>query len=447
MQATSCYDRRLAAALNRLSATRPSYWSYADISRYRSAYDLYQYPAMMVPAMLSDLLSVINSSTSGIEKVCDPFLGSGSVLTASMLAGMEFRGTDVNPLAILISKVKSGPYLPSVLEASSDRLKCRIKSDRRRAYSIDFPGLDKWFTSKGILELSKIRRAIRIEPKAWCRRFFWVCMAETVRLCSNSRTSTYKLHIRDNDDLEARCGLSPISVFHGILDENLRKHFDFSSILRGRTLLNRGRFIKEVSVELADCRSIGKCEKSDLLITSPPYGDNTSTVPYGQHSYLPLQCIDLEDIDPAVDVDCISTTHEIDSRSLGGHRRGAVQHISSLTKLSPHLERCLKKLRPLPPDRSSRVAAFSRDLYAAIDPILSRLKPNAYMVWIVGNRRVGGVEVPTAQIFSDFLLARGTIHVCTLDRRIPTKRMAAKNAISQTMTKEKILVFRNGGNG
>jgi hypothetical protein len=38
---------------------------------------------------------------------------------------------------------------------------------------------------------------------AGARKVMWTVFAETVRLCSNSRTSTYKLHIRKSEDRAA----------------------------------------------------------------------------------------------------------------------------------------------------------------------------------------------------------------------------------------------------
>jgi hypothetical protein len=180
------------------------------------------------------------------------------------------------------------------------------------------------------------------------------------------------------------------------------------------------------------------------MITSPPYGDNTSTVPYGQHSFLPLQWIDLPDIDEKVNPDCLSTTHWIDSRSLGGDRNRAMELAEMACSDSPTLRTILGALASYPRDRRNRVAAFSRDLHGCIAPSLNRLKENAYMVWVVGNRRVGGLEVPTSAILREFLEANGAIHICTTDRNIPTKRMAVKNSTSETMRKENILIFRKG---
>ena len=65
----------------------------------------------------------------------------------------------------------------------------------------------------------------------------------------------------------------------------------------------------------------------NLLVTSPPYGDNQTTVTYGQFSYLPLQWIPFEDIDESIELDYLKTTQEIDSKSLGGQIRNNIKDI------------------------------------------------------------------------------------------------------------------------
>jgi DNA methylase len=437
-------DSALRSKLQELTNECSSYWSYSSRSRSDEAYDYFQYPAMMVPGMLNDLIRVITEVNPAVSTVFDPFAGSGSVLTGAMMNGLSFFGTDVNPLAILLCKVKAGPYRAELLEQRGEDLLDCIESDPGTAEEPSFPNLAKWFTAKSIKELSIIRTAIRSEPNRWCRQFFWVSLAETVRLSSNSRTSTYKLHIRDCDDLQRRKRLSPKAIFEGVLAENLLKYSGLSYALNSCDLLNRGKYSRPLSIELADARAGGLLRQADLMITSPPYGDNTSTVPYGQHSFLPLQWIDLTDIDKKVSPDCLSSTHWIDSRSLGGNRKRAMEQAGIACAHSPTLRTILNALARHPRDRRNRVAAFSQDLHGCVAPSMNRLKKNAYMVWVVGNRRVGGLEVPTSTILREFLEANGAIHVCTTDRNIPTKRMAVKNSTSETMRKENILIFRKG---
>jgi len=399
---------------------------------------------MMVPSMLNDLIQAITGVNPAVSTVFDPFAGSGSVLTGAMMNGLGFFGTDVNPLAILLCKVKAGPYRGELLEQRADDLLDCIEGDSCVNEETSFPNMTKWFNSRSIRELSAIRRAIRSEPNLWCRQFFWVSLAETVRLSSNSRTSTYKLHIRSRNDLQKRRRLSPKAIFEEILSDNLLKHSGLSYVLKASNLLRRGKYSRPLSIALADAREERTVMQADLMITSPPYGDNTSTVPYGQHSFLPLQWIDLQDIDKKVNPNCLSNTHWIDSRSLGGNRTHAIELAKIPCKQSPTLKRILDALSSYPRDRRNRVAAFSRDLHDCIVPTMNRIKRDAYMVWVVGNRRVGGLEVPTSTILREYLEANGAIHVCTTDRNIPTKRMAVKNSTTETMRKEDILIFRKG---
>lgn len=437
-------DATLKAALDRLVLNKPSYLSYSVGDRASQSYDYFQYPAMMVPTMLRDLTDIIISADPQIRTVFDPFAGSGSVLTEAMFRGLGFLGMDVNPLAVLLCKVRSGPFREDMLDERSDYLIDAIETDQSSVVEASFPNLNKWFSRKAIRELSRIRRAIRSEPSLWCRRFFWASMAETVRVCSNSRTSTFKLHIRSSRNLEERRALSPVSVFEQVLARNVERYMEFAEVLRASNVIRRGRFSKPVSIRLVDSRNCRVDANCDLLITSPPYGDNHTTVPYGQHSYLPLQWIDLKDIDVNVSSDILSSTHAIDSKSLGGTRRGVLAEIGRLAEASPALAETFNELSSLPLDRRGRVAAFARDLNDCIRPVFQRLRKHAYMVWVVGNRKVGGVEIPTGTMLADFLKANGAVHVVTVSRGIPAKRMASKNNITETMSKEHILIFRKG---
>jgi hypothetical protein len=182
----------------------------------------------------------------------------------------------------------------------------------------------------------------------------------------------------------------------------------------------------------------------DLIVTSPPYGDNGSTVPYGQASYLALQWIDRADISADAGPEWLRTTQEIDRRSLGGKSAGVadIKVSVALCGRSPSLAATLDKLVDLPKDRARRVFAFIRDLDASLGPIVDSMRQNGYLIWTVGNRRVGGLEVPFDSILTELLGSREVLRVGHVDRRITGKRMAHRNPIAATMTHERTLVFR-----
>src|ERR1035441_1017472 len=102
MISESPFDADIRAGLTKLSLSRPNYWSYSGSAVRTCALDYFQYPAMMVPDMLSDLMRIIRAADPNVRTVFDPFVGSGSVQTETMLLGLDFVGSDINPLAALL---------------------------------------------------------------------------------------------------------------------------------------------------------------------------------------------------------------------------------------------------------------------------------------------------------------------------------------------------------
>ena len=394
----SC-DRQLRAKLAAYGSGDSDFWSFRGNAAREHAHAYFQYPAMMVPQMQGELLRAVSGACPHVRNVYDPFVGSGTTLTESMLLGMNFGGRDINPLAVLLCRAKAIPYFTHAIAGKITQVRERVRHDKGRRLEARFPGRCKWFRQDVSIALSRIRRAIRKEPSRWARQFFWVAMAETVRLTSNSRTSTFKLHIRPEQDIRTR-EIRTVDLFESLAKRNLQHLIDAKNLLSERELLERGRYRGRVEIKLGDSRR--GCERSeeyDLVLTSPPYGDNVTTIPYGQHSYLPLQWIDLEDIDDGVDESYLQTTHEIDTRSLGGSRRFESSEMKRLRGISRAFADTVRGLRKEAADRTSRVTAFCRDLDGCLDPVLSSVKKHGYLIWIVGNRMVAGRPMPLARIF------------------------------------------------
>ncbi len=435
-------DRAIKTRLESLTAHDEDYWSFKGRAIREHMHAYVQYPAMMVPQMQGKIMRVIKDCCPNTRLVLDPYVGSGTVMTEAMVLGMDFVGSDINPLSLLICKVKEGPFRPTAIARKAEELLERVDLDTAEAIDVEFRGRDKWFRSGVQAVLCRIRRAIRREPAVWCRRFFWLTLAETVRLTSNSRTSTYKLHIRGNGDIDRE--ICPLSTFRSLLNGNIQKLREATKLLGERGLTADGSYSGLISTGLHDATEpVGNgYENVDLLVTSPPYGDNVTTVPYGQYSYLQLNWIDLADIDPAIDSTLLRSTHEIDSRSLGGSRIRAVDDTRHLRDISRSFAEAMDSLASEPRDRTLRVAAFCRDLNRSLEPILEQLKPNAYMIWTVGNRRVANRPIPTDRILRELLVANGAVLIHEFQREIPTKRMAVKNSVACTMRGETIIVMR-----
>lgn len=424
-----------------------SYWDFRKNDRRSHGHALFPYPAMMVPqlqgALLDDLLAVDPS----VEWCYDPFAGSGTILTECMRRGLNFIGSDLNPLAVLIMTVKARPLREQTLHAAVARVLTTAR--RRRAVPVEFRGRDKWFSANAVDGLSRLRAAIHDEPGRPTRRFLWVCLAATVRLVSNSRTSTFKLHTYPTETLSTR-EVRPIETFERLAEAAVEQMNEQHAELTATGRLAYGRYEHDVQVRHADVLSGAGWPKdttADVLMTSPPYGDNRTTVPYGQHSYLPLMWIDQEDLPVEGDIaSLVGNPYRLDVASIGGRRVGdADARLRELAERSPMVRATADALAGVGGDGVDRFVAFCSDMDKAVEIIAGRLRPGAFQFWTLGNRRICGQVVPTSRIVSELSASRGATELVTIHRRFPrnAKRMAARNDTVALMDTEQILVMQS----
>jgi site-specific DNA-methyltransferase (cytosine-N4-specific) len=402
---------------------------------------------MMVPQLQGALLDDLFAVDPTVEWCYDPFAGSGTVLTECMRRELNFIGTDLNPLAVLIMAVKARPLKESTVKAAVAGVLQRARG-AGQVRAPEFAGRDKWFTAPAAESLARLRAAIQVQQGRPTRRFLWVCLAATVRLVSNSRTSTFKLHSYAPEVLAER-KIDVLDTFGKVAAEAVAQIGEQSAELRAAGSLTRGNYCGEVRVHHADALGEGGWRNgkvlADVLMTSPPYGDNRTTVPYGQHSYLPLMWIDRGDL-PAADVDqLLGSPYRIDVASVGGRRVADRDgRLDVLCDRSPAIADTAAVLRPLAGNGLDRFLAFCSDLDKAIETFTVRLRPGAIQFWTLGNRRISGQLTPTSTIVSELAAARGGVELVTLHRRFPrnAKRMATRNDTVALMDSEQILVLQ-----
>ncbi|GAA5269424.1 site-specific DNA-methyltransferase [Vibrio cholerae] len=395
----------------------------------------------MVPEMQGELIDAVLSEDRNVKRLFDPFVGSGTTLGEAMCRGLDFLGIDINPLAILACEVKSGPLYIKRLNEKTDELLVKIKNDHSTVIAVKFDGINKWFLDDVQRELSAIYRAIKSEPSKWARKVFWLAMASTVRAVCNSRSSTYKLHIKSDKQMESIA--SPIEVFEKKIRKNIEGMAEQKKVLNENKVLRTSVSISDVVIKNIDTAGELKgLELCDLLVSSPPYGDNQTTVTYGQFSYLPLKWLDLNDIDNLTQTGLLAHQSAIDSMSLGGSRKDSKDKYDVIKERSLSLVDCVDKIKKVNHNNIKKLIAFVFDLDKAIINSLGFLRKDAYMIWTLGNRRISNIEVPLDNIMRELLEFHGCHFVHKLEREIPSKRMAKRNKIASTMGKESILIMR-----
>lgn len=260
-------------------------------SFFSSTGNLHTYPAKAVPEMVSDLIKKIMSIKS-INTVLDPFVGSGTTALEAKYLGLDFWGSDLNPLAVLLSKTKvltieNTTYTKRRLS----EFIAQVKEEYPKARLIPvctFDSIDYWFKEENIRELNflkfKISQFINRANKANREMYALILLtafSSTIRRVSLTRNGEFKLYRMSPSDIE-RFSISSIDEFEEavshLLDMLVAANDSYKKETRSTICLQNAKslnYLKDKSI--------------DLVITSPPYGDSKTTVAYGEFSKLSLQ--------------------------------------------------------------------------------------------------------------------------------------------------------------
>lgn len=412
-----------------------------EADRSENLHRLFMYPAMMVPATQSAMIEAMTHVLPTNSNAIDPFMGSGTSLLSCMEFGFNTFGQDINPFAVLLSKAKTTCYDLVGFEQSFQSITKHIQNDHSTNVDVDFMNINKWFNQDTQVALSKIRRAIMAEPNPDYRIFFWVIMSEAIRIGSNDRTSTFKLHVRSQEDIQKR-NVNIIDEFLSYSKRGIEDLAAYRRKLQDEHLLDGHNYSGTSRVVWGNTQKIIETDTTfDLLVSSPPYGDNHTTVTYGQTSYLPLQWIDPKDI--YCPFNYLKTTQEIDRQSLGGRINGTEisKAIDSLFMKTPSLAKFYNCIPIADQEKYKKTLSFIADFDESLDMITKVMKPNAFYIWTIGNRYVGGREIPNSEILIDLMKNRGIPLFFDAERKIMNKKQARRNKSSQTMEKERILIF------
>ena len=432
----------LAALLEERAGGKDDYWRFSRTSRTRTAPEPYQYPAMMVPSMQGELLSVLCQYRGERPTVADFFVGAGTTLAESMRLGCAFVGCDINPLAILLSTVKAEALYDLDVVGTAHEAIVRARRDRR---GIDQNGawVTKWYRRDVARDLARLRRAIALETDVRSRRTLWVALAEVARTSGNMQIRRPKLQTRPRSEIARH--INVYERFWAAASAVASARAAQTDDLRAANVAVSGRYTARIFLSRADVQSFewpNQLPRAGIVITSPPYGDNHTTMPYGQHSYLPLRWIDCEDIDNSVPADLIAASKTLDTRSLGGSRRLDHERVALAASRSPTLAASLKRLV----DRTepwSRVAAFFSDMAHAWGRVIPMTQPDAHLVLTIGDRTVSGLPIPTTRIVEELLSNLGLRTVARWERTIQGKRLAPRNTYAaNTINDEAVVIMQ-----
>jgi site-specific DNA-methyltransferase (cytosine-N4-specific) len=398
-------------------------WEYAEANTQDHVHGLHLYPARMIPQIANRLIKE-NSSVG--QTILDPFCGSGSVLAEALILGRNAVGLDINPLAIMISKAKTSPISPDTLgqvfDEVSEIVKQNISLNRENKYKPDvfyFKNIHHWFNKDVVNDLSIIKESInktKIADES-IDNLLKVCFSATLLKTSNIAfaDNPYFARAKKGKALEKHAP-NVLEIF----EQNLQDY-------RCRMRLFYELHSKNVSCRVIrhDSRNMPLKDNSiDLVVTSPPYGEESHTMSYSRFTKLSLLWLgySLRDI------------NKNESTSLGGT-------LTVFRDISPRLRKLYDELAEKDSQRAKEVFSFFWDYEKCLMEIHRVLRPGCLACIVIGDRSALGLKVSNGEITEELAKPSGFIHKATYHRKIPKKVLPRSDYKVDLINEEDIILL------
>jgi len=448
----------------RQTAIRFNFRQFVSINLHIKRSDVYTHNIHSYPGRLFPYIPIFFLSSDKFcppkGKVLDPFSGSGTVLLESIINPCFKRdvyGVEINPLGILISKVKTTPIDPKELDKKIACLYKIIEKAKQNSgfkSSIpEFPNIDLWFSKSAKNRLGIIKACIEQLEDDDCKDFFWVCFSKLVRSVSKAdpnipppvllKVEKYRNSYRyeklkdlmkrnENPDVE--------SIFKEIINENsdrIKRLWEVKKLrekeVGARIIWDDSRVIKKGDYTFKGILNKKDAQKLNnsisMIITSPPY---LAAQKYVRSTKLELYWLGMT---------TETELNELQKRTIGTENVSLKDERKNIG--IDTIDKLLKKIEKISKERMLIAYEYFKNMALVFVQCYKVLKRNGFMILVVGNNKVGDLTINTAKFLTELAKKSKFKIVFVLRDEIKDRGMITKRHGSGGLIKDEyVLVLR-----
>jgi DNA modification methylase len=409
----------------------------------RHTHLIHSYPAKLLMHIPHLFLNNTLFSKKG-DYVLDPFCGTGTVLLESKLAQRNALGADSNPLARLITEVKTETYNIVQLRKLLTQVISRAKK-YQDAPIPDVVNIDYWFPKRSQQQLARLLKAIKGIKDKRSRSFFLVCFSNCVkkvsyadprisvpvRLNPNRFKKNQEKFIEASEYLMKIDKIDVFDKFKTICKSNIERADSLNNCalkkFKSRVISSDAR---NLTAGLQTTRRL-KSGSVQLVITSPPYAGAQK---YIRSSSLCLGWTELADTFELLLLDKLNIGREHFTADELGRLKTTTINKADLF---------IQKVREIDEVRAKIIAQYLLEMKSAIVESVRVLRKGGYFVLVIGNNKVCNMKFNTQEFLTEIIERRGLRLVFKLIDDIKSYGLMTKrNKTADVISREWVLVFK-----
>jgi len=387
-------------------------WVFEDLTQKDTSYathGFHKYPAKFIPQLAK---RCIEENTKINEIVCDPFMGCGTTLIESLVSGRKTVGVDINPVAYLISKVKTNPINPDKLKNETDKvlydLKLYFESRNKNQKTLSkieivpiIPNnerIEYWFPDKKLREeLGTILGRIDTIKDKDIRDF---CLCAFSNILKNTSIWLMK-SIKPTRDLNKIIGI-PMNLFSRQIKKMIRGNDVYWNILSTNV---KGNLKSYLNLKKADARNLPAENNSvSLIVTSPPYVTS--------YEYADLHQL------TALWLEYTKSVNEFREGFIGSIHKKEFDHNGIKSKIA---RQELEELSKQSKKEAESVKNYFFEMQQCFEEMYRVLKTKGRACIVIGNTELKKVPILNAEVFTEMMIGLGFKIHKIIKRRIPSK--------------------------
>ena len=382
--------------------------------RQQPIHNWFMFPHSFSPQLIDKIFEEYPLQSGG--KLLDPFVGAGTAVLRAKQLGFSAMGSDLSPLSIFVSKAKIQDYNRAEIDQSLEEILNSPFSSTIINTSIYPERTLKAFTMGEISKIEALRQKIQILPDP-LNSFFMLALLTVQQSLSRA---------------------VPDGGWFRWVDKPSQSR-KVLSLFKAQTAKQRNDVREAQSPQVGTWEIIRKDAREvntlggqfDYLITSPPYPN--------RHDYSRIFHMELLSLGQT-EKEIFQFRHS-SIRSHVEARRPKADY-----KVSYQSQKLETTLDAITSDADPRIVPMLRgyfdDMYLCLSAAHMVLKPDAPVVFVVGNVRHGGVMVPVDEILAEIGEQAGYTFECGWVARLRGNSAQQMASYGREPSRETVVIFK-----